>query len=178
MLLRHCGIARSDLRVIAVALGPGSWSGLRVGMSVAKGLALAADLPLIGISTLEALAYQQAGSTAPIFPLIRLGRERFASAEFRCRERLERRSADQNYTLPELAARVKERTLFCGDLDQPLRDELTRSTDGRARFPHAAATLRRPAFLAELAWQRHQASTYDDMITLEPIYLGEAVKTG
>ncbi|NTU83143.1 MAG: tRNA (adenosine(37)-N6)-threonylcarbamoyltransferase complex dimerization subunit type 1 TsaB, partial [Chloroflexales bacterium] len=81
-LLRHVGAARGDLRAVAVALGPGSWSGLRVGMSVAKGLALAGGMPLLGVSTLDALAYQHGQPGAPVFPLIRLGRERFASAEF------------------------------------------------------------------------------------------------
>jgi tRNA threonylcarbamoyladenosine biosynthesis protein TsaB len=176
LLLRHAGATQADLRAIAVALGPGSWSGLRVGVSTAKGIALAAGLPLFGVSTLEALAYQQHGSTAPIIPIIRLGRERYAGAEFRCRTRLERRSPDQNYTLAELAALVHERTLFCGDLDAALREQLTRLTDGRALFPHPAANLRRPAYLAELAWQRFQQGAYDDLTTLEPIYLGEAVK--
>src|SRR5688572_9461596 len=82
LLLRHVGAGRDSLRAVAAALGPGSWSGLRVGLSVAKGLALAADLPLIGVSSLEALAYQQQRAGLPIYPLIRLGRDRFASAEF------------------------------------------------------------------------------------------------
>jgi tRNA threonylcarbamoyladenosine biosynthesis protein TsaB len=176
LLLRHIGAARGDVRAIAVALGPGSWSGLRVGLSTAKGIALAAGLPLLGVGTLEALAYQQRGSTAPIYPVIRLGRERYASAEFRCRNQLERRSPDSNYTLADLAAAVHERTLFCGDLDAALREQLTRLTDGRALFPTPAANLRRPAYLAELAWQRHQTGAHDDLTTLEPIYLGEAVK--
>ncbi len=176
LLLRHSGATRNDLRAIGVALGPGSWSGLRVGLSTAKGIALAAGLPLLGVSTLEALAYQQRGNSAPIFPVIRLGRERYASAEFRCRNQLERRGSDQNYTLADLAAVVHERTLFCGDLDASFREQLTRLTDGRALFPPPAANLRRPAYLAELAWQRFQTGAHDDLTTLEPIYLGEAVK--
>lgn len=176
LLLRHVGVARNELRAIAVALGPGSWSGLRVGMSTAKGIALAADLPIIGVGTLDALAYQQRGATAPIVPVLRLGRERYAAATFRCRTQLERRSPDQNHTLAELAALVHERTLFCGDVDAPLREQLTRLTDGRALFPNPAANLRRPAYLAELAWQRYQSGDHDTLATLEPIYLGEAVK--
>jgi tRNA threonylcarbamoyladenosine biosynthesis protein TsaB len=176
LLLRHAGATQADLRAIAVALGPGSWSGLRVGVSTAKGIALAAGLPLLGVGTLDALAYQQRGTTAPIVPVIRLGRERYAAAVFRCRTQLERRSPDQNYTLADLAALVHERTLFCGDLDASLREQLTRLTDGRALFPNLAANLRRPAYLAELAWQRHQQGDHDNLAALEPIYLGEAVK--
>src|SRR5512138_2392353 len=58
LLLRHIGRASSAISAIAIALGPGSWSGLRVGMSTAKGLALARGLPLVGVGTLDALAYQ------------------------------------------------------------------------------------------------------------------------
>src|SRR5919202_1047122 len=58
LLLRHLGRSRDDITAIGVALGPGSWSGLRVGMSTAKGLALARDLPVVGVGTLDVLAYQ------------------------------------------------------------------------------------------------------------------------
>lgn len=175
-LLRHVGVERDALAAVAVALGPGSWSGLRVGLSVAKGLCLAAGLPLLGVSTLEALAYQHATAGGPIYPLIRLGRERFACAEFRGRERPERRTPDRNLTLAEIVAEVRERALFCGDLDEPTRAELRAALGARAQLPAPAAALRRPAFLAELAWRRLQAGEHDDLATLEPIYLGEPVK--
>ncbi len=71
-LLRYIGASPGDITVLAVSLGPGSWSGLRVGLSLAKGMALAGDLPLIGISTLEALAYQYVPTPLLVYPLIRL----------------------------------------------------------------------------------------------------------
>jgi len=175
-LLRQFGAARGEIAAVAVALGPGSWSGLRVGLSVAKGLCLAGGLPLIGVPTLEALAYQQLPASAPVVPLIRLGRERFATAEFRGRERLERQAPDRNLGLAEIVAEVRERVLFCGDLDEATRAELRRGLAAKAQFPTPAANLRRPAFLAELAWRRLQAGEQDDVATLEPIYLGEPVK--
>src|SRR3954447_24172213 len=79
LLLRHLGRDRADIRAVAVGLGPGSWSGLRVGMSSAKGFALARGVPLIGIGTLDALAYQHNRPGMATVPLIRLGRDRFAS---------------------------------------------------------------------------------------------------
>ncbi|WP_129626269.1 tRNA (adenosine(37)-N6)-threonylcarbamoyltransferase complex dimerization subunit type 1 TsaB [Candidatus Oscillochloris fontis] len=177
LLLRHVGATPADLGAVAVALGPGSWSGLRVGLSVAKGLALAADLPLIGISSLEALAYQQQRRGLPIYPLIRLGRERFASATFRFTDWIERQTPDRNITLAELCAEIDERALFCGDLDDQVCTQIqTHLGEERALFPTPAATLRRPGFLAELAWQRYQNQTYDDLVALEPVYLGEAVQ--
>jgi tRNA threonylcarbamoyladenosine biosynthesis protein TsaB len=176
MLLRHIGAGRESLRAVAVALGPGSWSGLRVGLSVAKGLALAADLPILGVSSLKALAYQQQRHGLPIYPLIRLGRERFASAEFVFDSLIERRSPDHNIGIDELCAEVIDRALFCGDLDDHVRGQIYAVLGERAIFPSPAATLRRPGFLAELAWQRLQSGEHDDIVSLEPVYLGEAVK--
>lgn len=175
LLMRHCGVGRTALRAVGVALGPGSWSGLRVGMSVAKGLALAGGLALLGVSTLECLAYQQQRPGLSIYPLIRLGRERFASAEFVLGDTLERRSPDRNVGLAELCAQVSGRALFCGDLDTTLREQIRQELGSRAHFPTPASNLRRPAFLAELAWARLQAGEQDDLAALEPLYLGEAV---
>src|SRR3954451_5878723 len=79
LLLRHLGRERTEISAVAVALGPGSWSGLRVGMSTAKGFALARGVPVIGVGTLDALVYQHHRVGITTVPLIRLGRERFAS---------------------------------------------------------------------------------------------------
>jgi tRNA threonylcarbamoyladenosine biosynthesis protein TsaB len=175
LLLRHAGVERADLRAVAVALGPGSWSGVRVGMSVAKGLALAGGLALLGVGTLDALAYQHGRPRLPVYPLVRLGRERFATARFDG-EGGARQEPDRNITLAELCAEVEGRAVFCGDLDAAVQAELRRGLGQRAIFPGPAAGLRRPAFLAELAWRRHAAGERDDLVALEPIYLGEPVK--
>lgn len=176
-LLRYIGATPADVTVLAVGLGPGSWSGLRVGLSLAKGMALAGDLPLIGIATLEALAYQYAPTPLPVYPLIRLGRDRYATAPFVAQDCLERLAPDRNLTLAELCADVSGRALFCGDLDAATIAALQRGLGERAVLPAPAARVRRPAYLAELAWQRHLARDYDDLATLEPRYLGEPVRT-
>jgi tRNA threonylcarbamoyladenosine biosynthesis protein TsaB len=169
LLLRHIGRSRDEISAIGIALGPGSWSGLRVGVSTAKGLALARGLPVIGIGTLDMLAYQHERRGAAIIPLIRLGRERFATLG---------RGAHgpRNVTLAELCAEATGRALFCGDIDADVRETLRLKLGDRALFPTPAANLRRPGYLAELAWQRLQTSAADDVATLEPIYLGQPVK--
>ena len=58
-LLKRCGLTMDDVRALGVALGPGSFTSLRVGLSLVKGFALARDLPLIGIPTLDILATAQ-----------------------------------------------------------------------------------------------------------------------
>ncbi|MCS6840450.1 MAG: tRNA (adenosine(37)-N6)-threonylcarbamoyltransferase complex dimerization subunit type 1 TsaB [Roseiflexus sp.] len=169
LLLRHIRCSRSDIQAVAVALGPGSWSGLRVGMSVAKGFALACDLPLIGIGTLQALAYQHRVSHLRVVPIISLGRGRVATL-------VKEASEPQNVTLADLAAMINEPALFCGDIDAETQATLRRLLHDRARFPSPAANVRRPAYLAELAWMRLAAGERDSVATLEPIYLGQPVR--
>ncbi|PDW01586.1 tRNA (adenosine(37)-N6)-threonylcarbamoyltransferase complex dimerization subunit type 1 TsaB [Candidatus Viridilinea mediisalina] len=178
LLLHHAGVERTALRAVAVGLGPGSWSGLRVGLSLAKGLVLAGGLRLLGISTLEALVYQFGRPGMPIYPLIRLGRERFATAPFLPDpQSLGRQGPDRNVTLDELCAALNSPSMLCGDLDNTTLERLRRATNVTLHAPPPAAALRRPSFLAELAWQHLKTGRQDDVATLEPIYLGAAVKT-
>jgi len=167
LLLRHVGRAPDAISAIGIALGPGSWSGLRVGMSTAKGLALARGLPIVGIGTLDALAYQHERRGVMVVPLIRLGRDRFAAPGA---------GGPRNVVLAEICAEINGRALFCGDIDAEVRETLRQRLGDRALFPAPAANLRRPSYLAALAWQRLQAGEADDVATLEPIYLGQPVK--
>src|SRR5690242_15329684 len=68
LLLAQADATPADLTAVAVALGPGSWSGLRVGMSFAKSLALSRELPLVGVPTLAILAYPHRHGALPVVP--------------------------------------------------------------------------------------------------------------
>lgn len=175
LLLRHLGRAREEIAAVAVALGPGSWSGLRVGMSTAKGFALARDLPIVGIGTLDALAYQHSRLDLPVCPVVRLGRDRFATLDGPLSER--HISECRNVTLAEIRAATEQPTLFCGDIDGQVRETLRAELGEQALFPSPVANARRPAYLADLAWERLQAGDTDDVAALEPIYLGHPVKS-
>lgn len=177
LLLRHLGRAHDEIGAVGVSLGPGSWSGLRVGLSAAKGLALAGGLPLIGVGALDALAYQHERARMLVVPLIRLGRERFATAAPASGSGPRAALEPRNVTLAELCAEINGRALFCGDIDADVRAALREKLGDRAQFPTPAANARRPAYLAELAWRRLQAGATDDLATLEPIYLGQPVKS-
>jgi tRNA threonylcarbamoyladenosine biosynthesis protein TsaB len=148
-----------------------------VGLSTAKGFALARDLPLIGVGTLDALACQHARPGVTVYPLVRLGRERYATAEHGVGHGERRALLPVNTTLAELGTGVGGPALFCGDIDGEVQETLRRQLGARARFPSPAANARRPGFLAELAWQRLGAGEVDQVATLEPIYLGQPVKT-
>jgi tRNA threonylcarbamoyladenosine biosynthesis protein TsaB len=177
MLLRHLQRNADHIQVIAVALGPGSWSGLRVGLSIAKGMALAGDLALLGVGTLDMLAYQHQHPVLPVCALIRLGRERFAAAKFQYTDSSwMRMSENENISLADLSTRIHEPTLICGDIDATVQEQLRRSVGTHATFPLPAARMRRAGYLAELAWRRFVAGEHDDLARLEPLYLGEPVR--
>jgi tRNA threonylcarbamoyladenosine biosynthesis protein TsaB len=175
-LLHQVAIEREAITSLGVAIGPGSWSGLRVGLSLAKALVVAAGVPLVGIGTLDILAAGQPRTSAAIYPLIKLGRERVASARFSYKQRLQRHDVDRNTSLAELCAVIEGPALFCGELDEAIRKQIVTLLGKRADFASPAANLRRAGLLAELAWQRLAAGERDDPVTLEPVYLGEAVK--
>ena len=79
-MLTQAGIAPNDLNAIFVATGPGGFSALRVGMSVAKGMSEGLDIPLIGVDTLRVEASALSGFEKPICPVVGMGREQVAWA--------------------------------------------------------------------------------------------------
>src|SRR3954454_14378977 len=146
LLLRHLGRGRDEISAVGVALGPGSWSGLRVGMSTAKGFALARGVPVIGVGTLDAVAYQHNRSGMTTVPLIRLGRERFASGTMH-RHGDKRKSIEpHNVTLADIAAEPTGRALFCGDTDPDVQPALRELICARSRFATPATSMARPGF--------------------------------
>ena len=108
---------------------------------------------------------------------LRLGRERFATGAPAGPGGGPRAVVPRNVSLAEVAAEVTGRALFCGDVDAETQAALRERLGDRALFPWPAARARRPGYLAELGWQRLQAGQADDLATLEPIYLGQPVRS-
>lgn len=158
------------LGVLAVALGPGSFTGLRIGLAFAKGLALAKGLPLVGIPTLDTLAAAQPLLYAPMAAVLRAGRGRLAVGWYRAPNGAWLASQPVEVLTPQaLAEKINEPTLVCGELSEDER-ELFKGFH-QIVLASPANCLRRPAFLAELAWRRWKAGQVDDPATLAPVYL-------
>lgn len=155
---------------IAVALGPGSFTGLRVGLSLAKGLALAQEIPLIGIPTLDALAYSQSHQPLPICALLQAGRGRICAALYE-KVTLHRLTDYLLTTIESLCSEITRPTLVCGEIDEAGRAILEKRLGDRALVASPAFSLRRAGYLAELGWERLQRGEVDDPRTLEPLYL-------
>jgi tRNA threonylcarbamoyladenosine biosynthesis protein TsaB len=175
-LMQRSGLNKGELTAVFVCIGPGSYTGLRVGIASAKGLAFALGLPMVGVGRLEADAYQHANFAGPICAVHRAGRGELAWAVYRGGPAGWREAMAPRLTAPEaLMASVRGPTLFCGEIDDELATRLSEALGTKARFAGPATSLRRAATIAELAWRRLAAGQADDAASLRPIYLREAV---
>lgn len=169
-LLAQEGITTADLTGLAVGLGPGSFTGLRIGLSVAKGLAFAQGLPLVGVPSLYAVAYAFRVWRQPTWALIAAGRGRFAAALF-MPDQPWPDPADYKLTrLDDLAPPDGQSALYAGELGAQDRARVQSLWGDRALVPDLAASFRRTGYVAEWGWQRFQAGDIDAIETLAPIY--------
>lgn len=179
MMLETQALTPEQLHGLAVALGPGSFTGLRIGLSVAKGLCFSLGIPIVGIPTLDVAAYAHHGQDLPICAIIRAGRGRICVALYQKLCTDWQRLTDYHLaTVEELSAQVKGPTLFCGEIDSSLNEALQAHIGARASIACPASSLRRGSYLAELGWQRLRAGESDDLATLEPLYLRSGISGG
>ncbi len=115
-LLSELAIDKSDLTAVAVSLGPGSFTSLRVGISTAKGLCYSLGIPLVGVSSLKALAMNLPFSPYNICPIIDARKGEVFVALFRSnRGTLERLLEDVVVSPEELVNLINDNTIFLGD---------------------------------------------------------------
>jgi tRNA threonylcarbamoyladenosine biosynthesis protein TsaB len=118
-MLKNAELTLQDVDLIAVAHGPGSFTGVRIGVSMVKGLAWAADKPCVGVSTLEAMAWHGLAAGGLICPVMDARRSQVYNALFRMEDgRPVRLTEDRPIALTELAEELrayKERVFLVGD---------------------------------------------------------------
>jgi len=171
-LLNQTKINLHSINCIIVARGPGSFNGLRVGISTAKGLAFSLGIPIVGISTLEVDAYQHAETGLPICPILNAGRGEIATAIYQRKYNKWRQlTAEHIATVEALCSQITTKTIFCGEFIPIIATQLREQLKQRAVIPPLAALFRRASFLAELGQQRLEAGNYDNPATLQPLYL-------
>ena len=154
---------------IAVALGPGGFSALRVGLSVAKGLAATCSLPLVGVGTLELEAFPYLGSGMRVCAMVEAGRGEVAAAVFGPEEA----DVSEERICPpeELLELFSEPTIFCGE-GAAARVSLIRERLGKqALIVDPAVPASRLWSLAAIAWQRIASGNIDEPAGLQPNYL-------
>jgi tRNA threonylcarbamoyladenosine biosynthesis protein TsaB len=138
-------------------------------MALAKGLALAHNLPLIGIPTLDILVHGQSHRPEPMLAVIRAGRERMLGLWYKWGHK-GWQSIDEmvNFTWSEIREILTERTYICGELNTKGRQTL--SEEQHAVLAAPAHCVRRPSVLAELAWQKLRSGKISDPSLVAPVY--------
>ena len=169
-LLKRCGLTMEVVSALGVALGPGSFTSLRVGLALVKGLALARHVPLIGIPTFDILATAQPASKLPLAVVLQAGRGRLALGWYKSlKNGWQARGPARVVTVNALIDEIENPSLVCGELTSEERQKLFEKANVHLASP--AQSVRRPSILAELAWARWQDGKIDDEASLAPIYL-------
>jgi tRNA threonylcarbamoyladenosine biosynthesis protein TsaB len=165
-ILKETGVVVRDLKAIAVSKGPGSYTGLRIGVSTAKGLCYALGIPLISVDTLQVLAKKATVGNGLIVPMIDARRMEVYSAVF-----------DKNHNkiievraeiLTENSyAEITEAIYFIGDCQEKCKTVLTKDNFHflpEIIFPSANE-------MSALSFQKFDANEFEDVAYFEPFYL-------
>lgn len=169
-LFHLVGVEVADLAAVAVATGPGSFNALRVGMSLAKGLCFAREIPILGVGTLDALASAFVDRGLPVRAFVNAGRNRVVAGDYRpSADMMLPRGALEHRTPEELADGLIEPTILAGELSVEHEGQLR--DHERVILPPPSMRVRRAGHILDVALRRWREGDVDDLLTLEPVYI-------
>jgi tRNA threonylcarbamoyladenosine biosynthesis protein TsaB len=172
IVLKEARMTIGDLDGWAVSLGPGSFTGLRIGVSTVKGLALATGKPVSGVSTLDVLAYQISSTPYLICPILNARKGEVYTAFYHYEEgdRIKRHSTYQVIKIEDLIKEIKERTIFIGDGVRTYRDDLRNSLPSLTLFPPSPLHLPCGSGVAKLGLELLRKGESLNLATFAPLY--------
>jgi tRNA threonylcarbamoyladenosine biosynthesis protein TsaB len=173
-LLHETELRLADLTGLAVSIGPGSFTGVRIGLAVAKGLAVSLTLPIVGVSTLEALALRAGRDRRLICPVVDARRNEIFGAAYRwegASERPVEKLAPAVLPVEAFLERLGGQCLFLGDGALRYREAIERALADRAAFAPPHRMLPSAEEVACLGWMRLAQGEADDPGVLEPVYI-------
>jgi tRNA threonylcarbamoyladenosine biosynthesis protein TsaB len=170
--LQEAGIRFQDLKAVAVSQGPGSYTGLRIGVSAAKGLCFTLDIPLIKVDTLQVLASQAKVTEGLIIPMLDARRMEVYSAIFN--SKLEKQREVQAEVITENSFEtILETVHFVGDCADKCQPVLVKSNFvflEEVKYPSAKE-------MSPLSFSKFQNSEFEDVAYFEPYYLKDFMIT-
>ena len=176
-ILKWGDITVNELDGCAVGIGPGSFTGIRIGVATIKSICYAVDKPIVGVSTLEAIAYNLRWSNSIICPLLDARRSETYGAIFQGNTNWERLSEDLCLPISAFLDRIKEDTSpdctinFVGDGLATYGDAVRENLGDRVHFADAIFNVPRGATIAYLGAQRLQHGNSDSYWALVPNYV-------
>jgi tRNA threonylcarbamoyladenosine biosynthesis protein TsaB len=170
--LKESNITFKDLSAIAVSQGPGSYTGLRIGVSTAKGLCFALDLPLIAIDTLQVLASQLTITEGVIIPMIDARRMEVYSAIYNS-DYEKTREVQAEILTENSFEEIAETIHFVGDCSEKAKTVLTNSNF----IFHEEIVYPSANEMSELSFKKFQDSNFEDVAYFEPYYLKDFMTT-
>lgn len=170
--LTAANVGFDDLEGVAVSIGPGSFTGLRIGLSTAKGLCLARNLPLAAVPTLDGLAYLLPFSRYQVCPLLDAKRKEVYAALYDTSEGLPQRRTDYRAIKPEnLQDDIDEPTIFLGDGVSAYKELIQERLGPQAHFAPPHLTLTTGSTIALLGHRLLVEGKRVDIRSIEPLYL-------
>lgn len=169
-ILKDTGITTDNLKAVAVALGPGSFTSLRIGLAFAKGMALVNHLDLIGIPSLDILASTVPPASIPLICILQAGRKNLAACRYQFDDSWKAEGETFIITPQELSEDIQIETIICGEMDHDMRKIIGRKWK-KAQLCPPSTSIRRASALAALASSRLSEEMVDDPTQLAPIYL-------
>jgi len=173
LTLKEAGCTIENLDGWAISLGPGSFTGLRIGVSTVKGLAFATGKPVVGVPTLDGLASIISPTPYLICPILDARKKEVYTAFYRYEDEghLKRLSPYQTIRPEELIKRIKERTIFVGDAVKTYGDYLQNSLSSMAIFPPSPLNLPHGSAVAKLGLELLRKKEVLDLANFTPIYV-------
>ena len=176
-VLKWSDITVKDLDGCAVGIGPGSFTGIRIGVATIKSVCYALDKPIVGVSTLEAVAYNLRSTNGIICPLLDARRGEIYGAIFEGGSEWQRLSEDLCLPIDAFLDRIDTHAPsncpinFVGDGLSTYGDPVQERLGERVHFVDAIFNVPRGATVAHLGAQRLQNGDIDDYWTLVPNYV-------
>ena len=174
-ILNHCEMEPKEIDVFAASLGPGSFTGLRIGMTTVKAMAQALNKPVVGVPTLEGLAYNVLYADGLICPIIDAQRDMVYTALYRwegtgLQEVMEQQVLSVEDLINDLRDK-NEKVIFVGDAVDKFRNKLEESLDTQANFPPTMVSMPRAASIAQLAKIKVLKGESMEASQLVPLYM-------
>lgn len=171
-MLSDAGLSLDALEGLAVSIGPGSFTGLRIGLSTVKGLAYATGLPVVGVPTLTAMAWSLPLVAAQVCPVLDARKEEVYAALFRYERGVLVQVMEDAALAPQvLCEKIRKPTLFLGDGLAVYGELFRRLLGEKLLVPPLASRGARPASVAELGRERLLRGERDATESLVPRYL-------